>query len=69
MDTKGANEVEAEKAWRKHYPRYFRRLEAAGLASDESAVRIAAHGVDAFYREMVFEREGETLSVDELPEV
>ena len=63
VDSEAATEVEREDAWRKRYPRHYRRLVEAGLASPEAAERIAADGLQALYREMVFLRGADTMSI------
>lgn len=65
VDPEAAVEMAHETAWRKEYPRYYRKLEEAGLESPGAAERIAADGLAALYRGMVFVRGSETVSIQE----
>jgi hypothetical protein len=52
VDPTGALAAEQETNWRSGYLVHFRRLVEAGLASPESAVRIAASGLDSLHARM-----------------
>ena len=52
VDSAAARDAEQEHDWRRGYPRHFRRLIEAGLASREDAITVARDGLDSLYRRM-----------------
>jgi hypothetical protein len=56
VDPVGALGVERETNWRGGYPAHFRRALAAGLASRQAAVTVAADGVRAVHHRMHYRR-------------
>jgi hypothetical protein len=52
VDSAGARDAEHEHDWRRGYPRHFRRLIEAGLASRQDAITVARDGLESLYRRM-----------------
>jgi hypothetical protein len=52
VDSAAARDAEQEHDWRRGYPRHFRRLIEAGLASREDAITVARDGLDSLYQRM-----------------
>jgi hypothetical protein len=52
VDSAAARDAEHEHDWRRGYPRHFRRLIEAGLASRQDAITVARDGLDSLYRRM-----------------
>jgi hypothetical protein len=52
VDSAGARDAEREQDWRRGYPRHFRRLIEAGLASRQDAITVARDGLESLYRRM-----------------
>src|SRR5580693_9959924 len=52
VDSAGARDAEREQDWRRGYPRHFRRLIEAGLASRQDAITVARDGLDSLYQRM-----------------
>lgn len=52
VDSAGARDAEREQDWRRGYPRHFRRLIEAGLASPQEAIAVARDGLESLYRRM-----------------
>ena len=52
VDSAGARDAEREQDWRRGYPRHFRRLIEAGLASRQDAIAVARDGLESLYRRM-----------------
>lgn len=59
VDASLAAAIDREKEWRKRYLGPVRRIVEAGARSGKDALRIAADGLDAVHRNLVF-RDGET---------
>lgn len=56
VDASLAGAIEREKEWRKRYLGPVRRIVEAGARSGKDALRIAADGLDAVHRNLVFRR-------------
>jgi hypothetical protein len=52
VDAAAAGDAEREHDWRRGYPRHFRRLIEAGLASRQDAITVARDGLESLYRRM-----------------
>jgi hypothetical protein len=52
VDAAAARDAEREHDWRRGYPRHFRRLIEAGLASRQDAITVARDGLESLYRRM-----------------
>ncbi len=52
VDSAGARAAEREQDWRRGYPRHFRRLIEAGLASRQDAIAVARDGLQSLHRRM-----------------
>jgi hypothetical protein len=52
VDAAAAGDAEGEHDWRRGYPRHFRRLIEAGLASRQDAITVARDGLESLYRRM-----------------
>jgi hypothetical protein len=67
VDSAAARDAEHEHDWRRGYPRHFRRLIEAGLASRQDAITVARDGLDSLYRRMrVVGPGGEETGLDAL---
>ena len=65
VDPVGAGEAERQTSWRTGYLQHFRRLVEAGLASPDSARRIAADGLAALHARMRVVEDGEERPLDQ----
>ncbi len=52
VDSAGAHDAEREQDWRRGYPRHFRRLIEAGLASRQDAMAVARDGLESLHERM-----------------
>ncbi|AKT52580.1 hypothetical protein [Arsenicicoccus sp. oral taxon 190] len=52
VDDVGADAVRRETAWRKDYPRHFRRLVEVGIHDGDAARTVARQGLEALHRRM-----------------
>ena len=63
VDIQLADAILKERKWRANYIQYVERLTVRALESAENALTIAQHGLDATYREMQFEIDGQSPDI------
>ena len=67
VDSAGARAAESEQDWHRGYPRHFRRLIEAGLASRQDAIAVARDGLESLHRRMrVADADGTESGLDTL---
>mmetsp|Transcript_30151 Transcript_30151/g.70344 ORF Transcript_30151/g.70344 Transcript_30151/m.70344 type:complete len:495 (-) Transcript_30151:31-1515(-) len=60
-----AQAIAEEKDWRYQYPKHLGAISSLALASKENALGIAQAGLTSLYSSFQFERDGETLPLDD----
>ena len=65
VDSRAAQAIRDERAWRQRYPAHVRALTTAGIARPEHALAIAQAGLAEAWRQFVFIRDGQAMSFAE----